>query len=146
MQRHSHGLQIGIGDRGLAQHLHMPFVHGAEPVAQVTPLCGEPHMDRAAVMHRALLHDIAVLDHLLDVVGDVRPEIAAACGQFADRHLGIPDVKQHHPLHVVDVVNAEPIEFELDEFEEMPVKPARSSQGSRSSYGPRLAKILRRPF
>src|SRR6266699_2645608 len=74
-------------------------------------------------MHRALLNDIASLDHLLDVVGNVRSEIAAAQGQFAERHLGIADVEKHHALHVVDVVDAEPVEFELDDFEEMSVKP-----------------------
>src|SRR6266566_7258365 len=73
-------------------------------------------------MHRALLNDVASLDHLLDVVGNVRSEIAAAQGQFADRHLGIADVEKHHALHVVDVVDAEPVELELDDFEEMPVK------------------------
>jgi len=44
VQRYGHGLQIGVSDCGLAQHLGMPSVHDAEPVAQVTPLTGEPHM------------------------------------------------------------------------------------------------------
>ena len=101
----------------------MPPVHDAEPITQIATLVGEPHVYRAAVVHRALLHEIAVLDHLLDVIGDVRAEIAAAQGQLADRHLGVADVEQHHALHVVDVVDAEPVELELDDFEEMPVKP-----------------------
>jgi hypothetical protein len=84
-------------------------------------------------MRRAFLHDIAVVDQLPQVVGDVRSEIAAAQRQFAYRHLGIPDVEQHHPLHVVDVVDGEPIGFE---FGQPPVKPLDQRdnlKGNRSS-------------
>src|SRR5436305_1943066 len=77
----------------------------------------------APVVHRSLLHEIVVLDHLLDVVGDVGAEIAAAQRQFPDRHLGVADVEQHQALHVVDVVHAEPVELELDDLKKMPVKP-----------------------
>ena len=65
---------------------------------------------------------IAVLDHLLDVVGDVRAEIAAAQRQLADGHLGIADIEQHHSLDIVDVVDAEPFELQLHDLEKMPVK------------------------
>src|SRR5438105_4210358 len=145
-QRHHDAFKVGGGDRGLVQHFDMPPVHDAEPVTQIATLVGEPHVDRAAVVHRALLHEIAVLDHLLDVIGDVRPEIAAAQGQFADRHLGIADVEQHHALHVVDVVDAEPVEFELDDFEEMPVKALDQRDHLKIAVrhmGPRLAKMTR---
>src|SRR5580704_11086362 len=37
-QCHSHALQVRVRDLGLAQHLDVPFVHGAEPVAQITSL------------------------------------------------------------------------------------------------------------
>src|ERR1051325_9783972 len=117
------GLQIGLGDRRLAEHLDVAAMHAGQPVAQGAPLICEPDMDRSAVMHRALLHQIAVLDHFLDVVGNVRAEIAAAQRQLADGHLGIPDIKQHHALHVVNVVDAEPVELELNDFEKMSVKP-----------------------
>src|SRR5438105_2766574 len=73
-------------------------------------------------MHRALVHEIAILDHLLDVVGGIRADIAAALCQLAHCHLGISNVEQHHALHVVDVVDAEPIELEVYDFEKMPVK------------------------
>src|SRR5258707_851016 len=52
-QRHTHALQRAVSNRGLAQHLDVPFVHEAEPVAQITPLLGEPHIERAAGPHRA---------------------------------------------------------------------------------------------
>src|SRR5215471_8553086 len=116
-------LQIALGDRRLTEHLDVPAMHAGEPVAQGAALVGQLHMDRPAIVHRALLQQIAVLDHLLDVVGDVGAEVAAAQGQLADRHLGIPDIKQHHALHVVDVVDAESVELELDDFKKMPVKP-----------------------
>src|SRR6202140_6026622 len=112
----------------------MPPEHDAEPVAQITSLFSEPHMDRAAIMDRALLNEIAVVDHLLDVVGDVRSEIAAAQRQLADRHLGVPDVEQHHALHVVDVVDAKPVEFKFDDFEEMPVESLRFVDNQNPAY------------
>jgi hypothetical protein len=40
-QRHDDALQIGIGDRGLLQHLDVAFVHDTEPVAQITTPVGE---------------------------------------------------------------------------------------------------------
>src|ERR1700731_2855020 len=80
-------------------------------------------MDRSAVMDRALVPEIPALNHLLDVVGDVRPEVIAAQRQLTDRDLGVPDVEQHHGLHVVDVVYPEPVELKLDNFQVMPVKP-----------------------
>jgi hypothetical protein len=43
--------------------------------------------------------------------------------QLADRHLGVADVEQHQALHVVDVVNPEPVELQLHHFEKVPVKP-----------------------
>ena len=84
---------------------------------------GQLDVDRPAIIYRALLHEIAVLDHLLDVVGDVRPQIVAAQCKLADGDLGIPDVKQHQGLHIVDVVNAAPVELKFDQFEKMAVKP-----------------------
>src|SRR5208283_2645738 len=80
------------------------------------------HVDRTAVMRRALLRQISVLDHLLDIVGDVGAEIATAQHEFADGHLGITDIKQYHPLDVVDVVDPQPIELKLYHLQELPVK------------------------
>ena len=57
----------------------MALVHRGQAVAQFETLLGQPDMDRApGVMQRALLNQIAVFDHLLDVIGDVEAEIAAA--------------------------------------------------------------------
>src|SRR5579884_396084 len=116
------GVEVLARHRRLRQHLHVAAVHRAEPVAQLASLFGQADMDRPAVVDRAFLGEIAVLDHLLDVVGHVRAEIAAAQRQFPDGHLGIADVEQHHALHVVDVVNAEPVELELDDLKEVTVK------------------------
>src|SRR5271157_5596069 len=80
------------------------------------------NVDRAAVVQRALLHEIAVLDHLLDIVRDVRAEIAAPQRQFADGHFGITNAKSHHSLDVVDVVYPESVELELYQFQELTVK------------------------
>src|SRR6266568_6415606 len=122
-QRHDDLLQILIGDRGLRQELDVAAMHDAQLVAQGAPLVGEPDVDRAAVVHRALLHEVVVLDHLLDVVGNVRAQITAPQRQLADGHLGVADVEQHQALHVVDVVDAKPFELQLHDFEKMAVKP-----------------------
>ncbi len=100
----------------------MALVHADDLVAQRLPLLGEAHAHRAAVMRRALLHQVVVLDHLLDVVGDVRAQVAAAQRQLADGHLEIADVEQDHGLHVVDVVHALGVELELDHFQELAVQ------------------------
>src|SRR5438128_822371 len=65
-QRRRHRPQIAIGDCGLRQQFDVPPVHLGQPVAQPPAFVGEPDMDRAAVMHRTLLREIAVLDHFLD--------------------------------------------------------------------------------
>ena len=70
-------IEIGSGDLGLAEHLDVPAMHAAQPVAQGAPLLGQPDMDRAAIVHRTFLCQIAVFDHLLDVIGDVGAQIAA---------------------------------------------------------------------
>src|SRR5260370_5988984 len=68
------------------------------------------------------MRQIAVLDHLLDIVGDVGSQITAAQGELAHRHLRIPDIEQHHCLDVVDVVNAEPLQLQLDDLQELTMK------------------------
>src|ERR1041384_7462751 len=80
-------------------------------------------MHQTAVICRTLLRQIAVFNKLLDVVGDVGAEIAAAVRQLGGRHHGVPDVEQHHTLHVVDVVDAEPVELQLHDVEKLSVKP-----------------------
>jgi hypothetical protein len=98
------------------------LVHLAELVAQLLALLGQADMDRAAIVLGAFLNEIVVLDHLLDVVGHVRAEVAAAQGQLTDRHLGIADIVQDEALHVIDVVDPQTVELELDDLEKMTVQ------------------------
>src|SRR5438045_2177083 len=77
-------LQSLVGNRGLAQHFDRPTVHRAQLVAQRAAFLGQPDVDRAAVVHRALLAEIAVFDHLLDVIRDIRAKVAAAQRELAD--------------------------------------------------------------
>src|SRR5437763_9319444 len=116
-------LQIFDADGGVRQHLGMAPMHCSQAVAQPDPLFGQADMDRTPVVQRALLRQIAVLDHLFDVVRDVRAEVAAPQRQLPDRHLGVTDVEQHHSLNVVDVVDPEPFELELYDLEKMAVEP-----------------------
>ena len=122
-------------------------VHRHEPVAQFAALRGQPDMDRAAVVRRSCLLDIAVFDHFLEVIRDVRAEIAAAQRQLADRHLGVAEVEQHQRLHIVDVANIGAVEFQLHDFKKLPVKPSQSAKSPRDilrSCAPRLPHSSRR--
>src|SRR3546814_14546085 len=74
---------LRLAEHALAQSLDVALVHGMHLLADIEALGRQPHVDGAAVLRRALLHEIAVLDHLLDVVGDVRAEILDARGELA---------------------------------------------------------------
>src|SRR6202040_851208 len=115
-------LQIFDAHGGVRQHFGMAPMHRSQAVAQPDPLFGQADMDRTPVVQRALLRQIPVFDHLLDVVRDVRAEIAAPQCELADRHLRVADIEQHHSLNVVDVVDPEPFELELYDLEKMAVE------------------------
>jgi hypothetical protein len=61
--------------------------------------------------------DIAHLDKLLEIVGDVRAEIVAAGPQFARGQLRVADVEQKQRLNAVYVRTTGAIEFVLDDVE-----------------------------
>src|ERR1700730_2639701 len=69
-------------------------------------------------MNRALVHEIPVLSHFLDIIGDVRSQIAASQRDFSDCHLGITNVEQHYRLHAVDVVYAEAFELKFHNLQQ----------------------------
>src|SRR6516164_1443353 len=115
-------LKILDAYRRLRQQAEVPLMHRTQLVAQLRPLFSQMNVDRTTVVGRALLREIPVLDHLFDVVRDVRAEIAAPQGQLAYGHLGIADIKQHHPLDIVDVMNPEPFQFELHYLQKMTVQ------------------------
>jgi hypothetical protein len=56
-------------------------------------------------------------------------QIAAAPGKLANRLLGVADVEQHHGLHVVDVSNAKPFQFQLEDFEELSMQALYNRNG-----------------
>src|ERR1700730_688850 len=95
----------------------MPLMHFADLLGQRASLFRRPNTDRASIVNRALVHEIAVLDHFFDVVGDVRPEIAASQCYLPDRHLGITDAEQHHGLHAVDVLSVKTVELKFDNLQ-----------------------------
>ena len=84
-------LQIFDVHRGVRQHFGMAPMHRRQAVAQPDALFGQVDVDRTPVVERALLRQIPVLDHLLDVVGDVRTEIAA-------RNVSSPTVISASPI------------------------------------------------
>ena len=74
-------------------------------------------------MGRAFLVKIAMLGHLLDVVGHVRTQIIAAQGQFPDSQLVAADIVENQRLHVVDVANVVTFELGLDHLKKLTVHP-----------------------
>src|SRR5438270_9552375 len=68
------------------------------------------------------MRQISVLDHLLDVVGDVGSEITAAQRELTHGHLCVPNIEQHHCLDIVDVVNPESLQFQFDNLQELTMK------------------------
>src|SRR3984893_18067956 len=83
----------------------MALMHHGQTISQFHPSFGQPNANRAAVVHRALVHKILVLHHLLDVIGDVRAKITTAQCEFANGHFYIANIEKHHCLNVVDIVN-----------------------------------------
>ena len=65
---------------------------------------------------------IAHLDELLDVVGNIGAEIVAARAQFARGQLLVADVVEQQRLHGVDVATIAAVEFVLDDVEQTAVK------------------------
>ena len=62
--------------------------------------------------------EVAHLDQLLHVVGDVRAEIVAARAKFARRQLLVADVEEQQRLDGVDVGAAAAVELVLDDVEQ----------------------------
>ena len=113
-----HRRQLLAGDDLALELDRVLLVQLVDPPAKLEALLRHPHPGHAAVVGRAFLAEIAILDQLLDVVGDIRAQVVAARGQFADRQLLVADVRQDQALHVVDVLDPEPIELRLDDIEE----------------------------
>lgn len=94
----------------------------ADLVDDLQRLVGQGDADRAAVVRRALLLEIAHLGELLDVVGDVRALIVASLDEVADGDVLVADVGQQQGLYAVDVADAEPVQFGAQQIEESPVQ------------------------
>jgi hypothetical protein len=73
--------------------------------------------------------DIAGLNQLLQVVGDIRAEIVAAAGQLSRRQFGVADVVQEQRLHAVHVGTAQAFELILDDVEKQSMQTLNELQG-----------------
>src|ERR1700722_3221087 len=63
--------QVVGRNHALAERAEVALMHLVDLLVQRQALIRQADAHRAAVMRRTFLHDIAVLEHLLDVVGDV---------------------------------------------------------------------------
>ncbi len=100
----------------------MLFEHFRDYGAELLALVGEPDADRALVMDGTFLDQVLVLDHLLDVIRDVRAEIIPADRKLAHRQLVIADIEQDHRLDVVDVLNIAAVQLDLKHIEKAAVQ------------------------
>ena len=79
-------------------------------------------------MRRAGLVDIAALDQLLHVVGNVGALIIAAVDEIADDDLFVADIGEQEGLDRIEVLDAQTIEFRPDDIEESPVQTLNHSR------------------
>src|SRR3990167_7045793 len=87
---------------------------------------------------------IAHLDELLQIVGNVRAEIIAARAQLAGRQLAAVDVEQQERLHAVDVRAVAAVEFVLDHVEQPAMQPLDQRKRLEiKRLQPRLVRTLR---
>jgi hypothetical protein len=93
-----------------------------DEIADFQTLLGDPHPDRTTVMRRAFLFQIAVFDHLFDVIGNIGAEIISTVRQFADSQLFLADIGQDERLDIVDIGDTRTVQFYLDDFKELPVQ------------------------
>jgi hypothetical protein len=121
-KRHAGGLKTVSAQSSLRQHLGVAPMHRGQAVSQFDPFFGQSNVHRAPIVHRALVREIFVSHHLLDVIGDVRAEIASAQRELADCHFDIANIEKHHCLDVVDVVDPEPFQLQLHHLQELTVK------------------------
>src|SRR5690606_29219271 len=91
------------------------------------PLLARSHVGGAPIVRRSFLDEIAVLNQLLHVVGDVGPEVVAPLGQLSDGKLALANVEQDEGLHVIEIPDAALVDFGLDDFKTLPVQSLNHS-------------------
>src|SRR3954468_25001738 len=72
--------------------------------------------------------DIAHLDELLEIVGDIRAEIVAARTELAGGQFRLADVEEEQSLYAVHVGTAGTIEFILDHIKQSTVQTLNKRQ------------------
>src|SRR3954454_18278146 len=99
--------EIVVGDAAdRVDRLAVLVVQRLDDLVHRPALLAQADAHRAPVDPRAGMMEIAHLDELLDVVGDVRAEVVAAGAQLARGQLLVADVVEQQRLDAVDVVAA----------------------------------------
>src|SRR5690348_6417585 len=112
----------------LLHRLDVLLVERVDDAADFLALRGQADAHRAAIDARALMIEEAELDELLQVVGDIGPEIIAARAQLTRGQLLVADVVEKKGLHRVDVGTSATIELVLDHVEKPAMQPLHQSQ------------------
>ena len=113
----------GADAADLGDRIDGTVIERADGFGDLGAMFGQADADGAAVDPRALVIDIAEIDQLLEIVGDVGTEIVAAAAQLACGQFGIADVEQQQGLDGIDVGAVGAVELVLDDIEKTAVEP-----------------------
>ena len=97
-------------------------------LARFLALVGQADAHAAAVGLRPLVVQVAHVNELLEIVGDVRAEIVAARLELACGQLAFADVIEKQSLHAVEIGAAKTIELVLDHVEQQTMQPFDETQ------------------
>ena len=111
------------------ERAELALIELVQHVAGCLALVGQAHPHAAPVGFRALVVDVAHVDELLQVVGDVRAEVVAARLQFTRSQLAVADVVEQKRLDGVQVGATLAVELVLDDVEQEAVKPLDEAEG-----------------
>src|SRR5919198_1575936 len=106
----------------------LPVEH-IDDVAHLASFIRELDAHGTAVDARALMIQVAHLDQLLEVIGDIGSEIVSACAQLAGREILLADVVQEQRLYGIDIVSAPAVELVLDHIEQPAMQSLDQRQG-----------------
>src|SRR5580704_12668417 len=123
-QRGIHPNEVVARDAAdLFDRTRMLLIDPSDDAVDLFAPLGQADPNRAAVDARAGMMEEADLDQLLDVIGNIRAEIIAACAQFAGGQFLVADIIQEQCLYRVDVGSPAAVELILDNVQQSTMKP-----------------------
>src|SRR5262249_51625379 len=121
---------VVIDAADLLQGLQLPLIERADHLRDFLPLIGEADPHGTPIGIRALVVDVAGLNQLLEIVGDVRAKIVAAACELAGGKLGVANIVEEQGLDTVHIGTAQAFELILDDVQQQPMQPLDQLQGN----------------